>query len=88
VKADYNLSSKDVFSARWSYLRQDIFRESPIPGLADCGSCSQGGQFNTNHNVGATWSRTITPAVINFLRFGFRVSKAFPRRAPRPAPFR
>ncbi len=71
VKADYNLSERDVFSARWSYLRQDIFRDSPIPGLADCGSCSQGAQFNTNHNFGATWTRTITPSVINFLRFGY-----------------
>ncbi|MBS1855460.1 MAG: TonB-dependent receptor [Acidobacteria bacterium] len=71
IRADYNLSEKDVFSARWSYLRQDIFRDSPIPGLADCGSCSQGAQFNTNHNIGATWTRTIRPSVINFLRFGF-----------------
>jgi hypothetical protein len=71
VKGDYNLDEKDVFSARWSYLRQDIFRDSPIPGLADCGSCSQGAQFNTNHNFGATWTRTITPSVINFLRFGY-----------------
>ncbi|HJZ96816.1 MAG TPA: TonB-dependent receptor [Candidatus Solibacter sp.] len=71
LKADYNFSEKDVFSARWSYHRQDIFRDSPIPGLADCGSCSQGAQFNTNHNVGATWTHTITPSVINFLRFGF-----------------
>jgi Carboxypeptidase regulatory-like domain/TonB dependent receptor len=71
IKADYNMSAKDVFSARWSYHRQDIFRDSPIPGLADCGSCSQGAQFNTNHNIGATWTRTITPSVINFFRFGF-----------------
>ena len=71
VKADYNLSEKDVFSARWSYHRQDVSRDSPIPGIADCGSCSQGAQFNTNHNIGATWTRTITPSVINFFRFGF-----------------
>jgi len=71
LKADYNLSEKDVFSARWSYLRQDIFRESILPGIADCGSCNQGAQFNTNHNVGATWTRTIAPTVINFFRFGF-----------------
>jgi hypothetical protein len=71
VKGDYNLDAKNVFSARWSYNRQDVLRDSPIPGLADCGSCSQGAQFNTNHNVGATWTRTVTPSVINFFRFGF-----------------
>jgi hypothetical protein len=71
LKGDYKLSEKDVFSARWSYHRQDVFRDSPIPGIADCGSCSQGAQFNTNHNLGATWTRTITPTVINFFRFGF-----------------
>ncbi len=76
IKADYNLSEKDVFSARWSYLRQDVFRNSPIPGLADCGSCSQGAQFNTNHNVGATWTRTLRPDLINFFRFGFTRSYA------------
>jgi hypothetical protein len=71
VKADYNLDANDIFSARWSYHRQDVFRDSPIPGLADCGSCSQGAQFNTNHNFGGTWTRTITPSVVNFLRFGY-----------------
>src|SRR5215467_1256703 len=71
LKGDYNLSEKDVFSARWSYHRQDIFRDSIIPGIADCGSCNQGAQFNTNHNLGATWTRTITPTLINFFRFGF-----------------
>ena len=24
VKADYNLDAKDIFSARWSYHRQDV----------------------------------------------------------------
>ena len=71
VKGDYNLNARNVFSARWSYNRQDIWRDSPIPGLADCGSCSQGAQFNTNHNIGATWTYTMTPSTINFFRFGF-----------------
>ena len=71
LKADYNLDEKDVFSARWSYFRQDVFRDSPIPGIADCGSCSQGAQFNTNHNFGATWTRTLSPTLINFFRFGY-----------------
>jgi hypothetical protein len=71
VKSDYNLSEKDVFSARWSYHRQDIYRDGIFPGIADCGSCNQGAQFNTNHNLGATWTRTITPTLINFFRFGF-----------------
>ncbi len=71
LKADYNLGETNVFSARWSYHRQDVFRDSPIPGVADCGSCSQGAQFNTNHNFGGTWTHTISPSVINFFRFGY-----------------
>ena len=71
LKGDYNLSEKDVFSMRWSYLRQDINRDSIFPGMADCGSCNQGAQFNTNSNYGGTWTRTITPSVVNFFRFGY-----------------
>ena len=32
VKGDYNASSRDIFSFRWSYLRQDIFRKADFRG--------------------------------------------------------
>jgi hypothetical protein len=70
IKGDYNPSSKDIFSLRWSYLRQDIYREALFEGPAD-GANNQGGQFNTNHSFGATWTRTITPSLINVFRFGY-----------------
>jgi len=68
LKADYNLSSKDIFSLRWSHLRQDIFREGLFEGVADRAN-NQGGQFNSNHSYGATWTHTLTPAMINVFRF-------------------
>jgi outer membrane receptor protein involved in Fe transport len=71
IKADYNMGAKDIFSMRWSYHRQDIFRDSFLPLPADCGSCSQGAQFNTNSNFGGTWTHTLSPSTINFFRFGY-----------------
>ena len=76
VKGDYNISSRDAFSGRWSYLRQDIFRNGIFPGIAD-GVGNQGAQFNTNHNFGGTWTRTITPSLINSLRLGYTRTYAF-----------
>ncbi len=70
VKSDYNPSSKDIFSFRWSFFRQDIYRNALFDGPAD-GANNQGGQFNTNHSFGATWTRTIRPSVINVFRFGY-----------------
>ncbi len=77
VKGDWALSSKDSLSLRWSYFRQDIFRDSLMPGLADGGSSSQGAQFNTNSNYGGTWIRTITPTVVNSFRFGYTRTYAY-----------
>lgn len=70
VKGDYNLSQKDIFSFRWSYLRQDIFRDGIFEGIAD-GANNQGGQFNSNHSYGSTWTHTFTPSLINVFRFGY-----------------
>ena len=70
LKADYNAGVKDLFTMRWSTLHQDIFRDSILPGLAD-GQGNQGAQFNSNQSFGANWTRTISPSVINFLRFGY-----------------
>ena len=70
VKGDYNLSSKDIFSFRWSFFRQDIYRDALFDGPAD-GANNQGGQFNSNHSYGATWTRSITPSVVNSFRFGY-----------------
>jgi hypothetical protein len=70
AKGDYNLSEKDIFSFRWSFFRQDIYRNALFEGPAD-GANNQGGQFNTNHSFGSTWTRTITPSLINAFRFGY-----------------
>ena len=70
LKGDYNLSAKDIFSVRWSYLRQDIYRDGIFDGIGD-GVGNQGAQFNTNHSFGGTWTRTLTPTVINVARFGY-----------------
>jgi hypothetical protein len=90
VKGDYNLSTKDVFSLRWSFLRQDIFREGILPGIAD-GANNQGAQFNSNHSYGATWTHTLSPTMVNVFRFGYnRTHAAFSHATvdqPGPAAF-
>ncbi len=76
VKGDYTITARDQFSARWSYLRQDIFRDGIFPGLAD-GVGNQGAQFNANHNFGGTWTRTFSPSLVNSLRLGYTRTYAF-----------
>ncbi|MEQ1948555.1 MAG: TonB-dependent receptor [Bryobacteraceae bacterium] len=70
VKADLNPTLKDIISLRWSYLRQDIFRNGIFEGIAD-GANNQGGQFNSNQSYGGTWTHTLTPSMINTFRFGY-----------------
>jgi hypothetical protein len=70
VKADYSLSTKDMLSARWSYFRQDIYRDGIFEGIAD-GVGNQGAQFNTNQSYGVTWTRTLSPSLVNAVRFGY-----------------
>jgi len=75
VKGDYNVSTKDVVSVRFSYLRQDIFNNGIFPGLAD-GVGNQGGQFNTNSSYGGSWTRIFTPTIVNAVRFGYTSTNA------------
>ncbi|MES1261079.1 MAG: TonB-dependent receptor, partial [Acidobacteriota bacterium] len=70
IKGDYNPSANDMFSLRWSYLRQDIYRDGIFDGIGD-GVGNQGAQYNTNHSFGGTWTRTLTPSLVNVFRFGY-----------------
>ncbi len=69
-KVDYNLNEQNVVSVRFSYLRQNIFNSGIFPGIAD-GVGNQGGQFNTNSSLGATFTHVFSPSVVNVARFGF-----------------
>ncbi|MEI9811618.1 MAG: hypothetical protein WDO18_02600 [Acidobacteriota bacterium] len=75
IKSDYNPSSNDILSLRYSMFRQDIYRTALFPGVAD-GANNQGGQFNVNHSFGATWTRTLTPTIVNVFRFGYNRTNA------------
>lgn len=75
IKGDYNITQKDTLSLRFSYLRQDIFNAGIFPGLGD-GANNQGGAFNTNQSYGGTWTRIITPAIVNVVRFGYTSTNA------------
>jgi hypothetical protein len=70
LKGDWNVSTSDILSLRWSFLRQDIYRDGIFEGIAD-GANNQGGQFNQNSSFGGTWTHTFSPSVINNFRFGY-----------------
>jgi Carboxypeptidase regulatory-like domain len=76
IKSDYYFSEKDQFAFRYSYLRQRIFRDPILTSLADCGSCSTGEQFNLNQSIGSTWTRLLSPSIVNVFRFGFNDTNA------------
>lgn len=75
IKGDYNITQKDSLSLRVSYLRQDVFNAGIFPGLGD-GANNQGGAFNTNQSYGGTWTRVITPTIVNVVRFGYTSTNA------------
>jgi hypothetical protein len=76
AKADYRWSSGDDFAYRFSYLRQRIYRDPILPGLADCGSCSTGEQYNRNFSTGGTWTHVFSPALVNVARAGYNDTDA------------
>lgn len=69
TRVDLISSSRDTLMGRFSYLRQDINREAIFEGIAD-GVGNQGSQFNDNQSLGLTWTRTVSPSVVNTLRYG------------------
>jgi len=69
TRADYALNSKNQLMSRFSYLRQKFFRVQLFPGIAD-GEGNQGGQFNENRSLAVAWTSTISPRVVNTLRYG------------------
>ena len=74
IRNDYYATQRDQISFRYSFLQEDIFRSAIFPGnIADCGSqdCNTGGQYNRNQSLGASWTRTLSPTIVNVVRFGY-----------------
>ncbi len=69
------IAERSALPLRWSYLRQDIYRDGIFDGIAD-GVGNQGAQFNTNQSYGGTWTRTMSPTVVNNVRFGYNSTYA------------
>jgi hypothetical protein len=69
TRGDYNLNDKNQLMARFSYLRQKFNRDAIFPGLAD-GVGNQGAQFNENRSLAVAWTSTLSPRVVNTLRYG------------------
>ena len=67
---DYYLSAKDQLMGRFSYLRQAFSRVQLFPGIGD-GVGNQGTQRNDNQSLALTWTRVISPSVVNTLRYGY-----------------
>lgn len=74
IRSDYYATRKDQLSFRYSFLQQNIFRTAIFPGnIADCGSqnCNNGSQYNRNQSLGLSWTRSLSPTLVNVLRFGY-----------------
>ncbi len=69
TRFDYNWSERQQIMGRFSYLRQKFGREAIFPGLAD-GVGNQGAQFNENRSLALAWTSTISPRIVNTLRYG------------------
>ncbi len=69
TRADYNLNDENQIMGRFSYIRQKFLRDAIFPGLAD-GVGNQGAQFNENRSLAVAWTSTISPRIVNTLRYG------------------
>lgn len=69
TRGDYNLNENHQILGRLSYLRQKFNRDAIFPGLAD-GVGNQGSQFNRNWSLATAWTYTISPRMVNTLRYG------------------
>lgn len=69
TRFDYNLNDQNQIMGRFSYLRQKFNRDAIFPGLGD-GVGNQGAQFNENRSLALAWTKTISPRIVNTLRYG------------------
>jgi hypothetical protein len=73
-RIDYQLSPKDRFYVRYDYQNNPFL---PAYYLYTAPGIAAGGYSNVNgktHQVGGDWTRTLTPAMLNQLRYGFQQS--------------
>lgn len=69
TREDFNLTDNDIISARY------IFNKGDFPLTSNLGRIQAGAIFdtpNTNHNIGATYTRILTPRLTNEARFNFQ----------------
>jgi len=69
TRFDYNVNDRNQIMGRFSYLRQKFNRDAIFPGLGD-GVGNQGAQFNENRSLALAWTKTISPRIVNTLRYG------------------
>jgi hypothetical protein len=69
-RADYQATANDRFFLRYFYQKN--------PSINAAGTITTGGLVNVNdvtHSVGADWSHTFTPRVVNQLRYSFQQAR-------------
>jgi len=69
TRADYTINDKNQLMGRFSYLRQKFNRDAIFPGLGD-GVGNQGAQFNENRSLAVALTTTLSPRIVNTLRYG------------------
>ncbi len=71
VRGDYNISQKDQFFVRFSYVDDPQFIPGPFGGIADGGAFQQGLQTAKSDQAVVGYTHVFTPNVINVFHAGF-----------------
>jgi hypothetical protein len=72
VRSDYQISDSLTFFGRYSFVDSDVFRPSPLPGLAE-GSFNDAFGANLNRSQGLAFGLTwrMSPTAVADFRFGW-----------------
>jgi len=71
VKLNYNPTTADQMSARFSFQRPEIFVPGTFGELGGAGADFAGTGYQNTYSAGLTWTRTLSPSLIMEWRAGY-----------------
>lgn len=74
-RSDLVATANDRLFLRYSLLRQRIYRDQILSGIAEFNG-NQGEQYNRNDSLGVSWNRILGSRIVNELRVGYNNTDA------------
>ena len=71
IRVDANITEKDQFFGRFSYVNLPEFLPGPFGGIADGGGFQVGNQTANSINLAGSYTHSFSPTLINEARIGF-----------------